>query len=194
MYGTSDNARKVDVKMLTRIIISGFGGQGVLFIGKCLAYSAMLIGKELSWLPSYGPEMRGGTANCSVCISDDAIGSPLVTSPDILIAMNEPSFDKFEKKLCTGGKLFSDNSMIEKKSRRTDIKCFELPASDIAQNNSLPCMANIILLGKTIKECSDMLFGINISTVTQVFEKIIPAKKNDLIQKNISALNLGYSM
>ena len=158
------------------------------------AYSAMLIGKELSWLPSYGPEMRGGTANCSVCISDDAIGSPLVTSPDILIAMNEPSFDKFEKKLCIGGKLFSDNSMIEKKSRRTDIKCFELPASDIAQNNALPRMANIILLGKTIKECSDMLFGINISTVTQVFEKIIPAKKNDLIQKNISALNLGYSM
>lgn len=180
--------------MLTRIIISGFGGQGVLFIGKCLAYSAMLIGKELSWLPSYGPEMRGGTANCSVCISDDPIGSPLVTSPDIIIAMNEPSFDKFEKKICYGGRLFSDNSMIEKKSTRSDIKYFEISASDLAQNNTLPGMANIIMLGKTIKECSDILFGININTITQVFEKIIPPKKNDLIQKNISALNLGYSI
>ena len=97
------------------ILFAGFGGQGVLFSGKVIAYAGMMEGKEISWLPSYGPEMRGGTANCSVCISDNKIGSPLVTNPDILVAMNLPSLDKFEKDVVPGGMIILDSTLINRK-------------------------------------------------------------------------------
>ena len=180
--------------MLTEIILSGFGGQGILFAGKSLAYSAMTAGKELSWLPSYGPEMRGGTANCSVCISDKPIGSPLVTEPDILVVMNTPSFDRFEKKVKSGGKMFVDSSMAERTSDRKDIETFYFPASVLAQKNNLSGMANIILLGKLLKECKEMLPGINAETVESAFKKIIPPKKAELIDKNIQALEIGFNL
>lgn len=177
--------------MLTEIIISGFGGQGVLFAGKCLAYSAMLKGAELSWLPSYGPEMRGGTANCSVCLSDEPIGSPLVTEPDILIAMNDPSVERFIGSVKPGGKVFIDSSMAETEITRSDISVYRLPASQTAEDNGLSGMGNIILLGKVLAECAGKLCGIDEKAVLEAFGKIIPAKKAALIEKNTAALLLG---
>ncbi len=179
--------------MLTEIIFSGFGGQGILFAGKCLAYSAMILGAEISWLPSYGPEMRGGTANCSVCISDEPIGSPLVTEPDILIAMNTPSFDKFEPAVKPEGVVIADSNMTERKSQRKDINCFYVPAAQMAQENELAGMANIILLGKLIKECPDKLNGVTAETAEKAFRKIIPVSREAMILKNISALTLGMT-
>ena len=116
-----------------RILIAGFGGQGVLFAGKFLAYKGLCEGRQLSWLPSYGPEMRGGTANCNVVLSDEPIGSPIVTSPDILIAMNLPSLDKFEDAVVPGGAIFVDSTLIERKVKRDDVRVFYIPATQMAK-------------------------------------------------------------
>ena len=116
------------------ILFAGFGGQGVLFSGKVIAYAGMMEGKEISWLPSYGPEMRGGTANCSVCISDNKIGSPLVTNPDILVAMNLPSLDKFEKDVVPGGMIILDSTLINRKVERDDVNVIYLPASKLSED------------------------------------------------------------
>ena len=180
--------------MLTEIIISGFGGQGVLFAGKCLAYGAMMKNVEISWLPSYGPEMRGGTANCSVCLSDKPIGSPLVTEPDILIAMNEPSVDRFLDSVKTGGILLYDSSMTDKQIARRDISIFGVPASKIADESNLGGMGNIVLLGKAVRECAQRLFGIDGKTLAEAFAKLIPAKKAELAEKNTAALQLGMAL
>ena len=173
--------------MLNEIILAGFGGQGILFAGKILAYGGLMDSKEISWLPSYGPEMRGGTANCSVCISDDPIGSPLVLEPNYLIAMNTPSFDKFIGSVQPGGKVFIDSTMIDKKSDRDDIECFYIPASQLAEENEMSGMANIILLGKFIKETGI----ISLDTLHKAFEKAIPPKKAHLIDVNMKAIQLG---
>ena len=119
------------------ILLAGFGGQGVLFAGKIMAYSGLIEDQYVSWLPSYGPEMRGGTANCSVCISDEPIGSPLVLNPDVLVAMNLPSYDKFIDKVAPGGIAVVDSSLIAKKSDRTDISCFYVPATEKADSEGL---------------------------------------------------------
>lgn len=179
--------------MLTEIIFSGFGGQGILFAGKTLAYSGMDIGKEISWLPSYGPEMRGGTANCSVCISDDKIGSPLVTSPDILAVMNTPSFDRFESKVKSGGVIFADSAMTDRETVRRDIEFHKIPASEMADKNGLTGMGNIILLGNILKESGNLLGDFTLSSVKEAFKKIIPQSKPELLEKNIRALEIGYS-
>ena len=105
-----------------QIVIAGFGGQGLLFSGKVLAYAGMVEGRYLSWLPSYGPEMRGGTANCNVILSDREVGSPIVTRPDILMVMNGPSLDKFEKDVQPGGSIFVDSSLVSRKVEREDVK------------------------------------------------------------------------
>lgn len=180
--------------MLTEIIISGFGGQGVLFAGKCLAYSAMMCDKQISWLPSYGPEMRGGTANCSVCLSDEPIGSPLVTEPDILIAMNDPSVEKFIGHVKPGGKVFVDSSMAQAEITRGDIEVYRIPASQTAEDKGLSGMGNIVLLGKLLRECADRLCGIDKETVLAAFEKIIPQKRAALIEKNAAAFLVGESL
>lgn len=179
--------------MLTEIIVSGFGGQGVLFAGKCLAYGAMLKNLEISWLPSYGPEMRGGTANCSVCLSDEPIGSPLVTEPDILIAMNDPSVEKFIGSVKPGGKVFIDSSVASASSKisRSDITMYDVPASQIAEDNSLSGTGNIVLLGKILRECGNVLCGIDEQTMAEAFRSIIPKSREALIEKNIAALRLG---
>lgn len=173
--------------MLNEIILAGFGGQGILFAGKILAYAGLMDEKEISWLPSYGPEMRGGTANCSVCISDDPIGSPLVIDPDMLIAMNEPSFDKFISHVKPGGVAIIDSSMIDKKCDRDDITCFYVPASQLADENGMTGMANIILLGKFIKETGIVSF----STLKAAFEKAIPPRKKNLVDVNMKAVDIG---
>ncbi len=175
--------------MTQNILLAGFGGQGILFIGKMLAYFGLFEEKEVSWLPSYGPEMRGGTCNCSVCISDKPIGSPLVLEPDILLAMNTPSFDKFINAVVPGGKVFIDSTLVESKSERTDVECFYVPATKLAADNNLKGMANVILLGKVIKET-----GIaSMETIEKAMHKVVPPKKANLIEANINALKLGMA-
>ncbi len=175
--------------MTSEIILAGFGGQGVLFAGKVLAYCGLAASKELSWLPSYGPEMRGGTANCSVCISDQPIGSPLVLEPNLLIAMNLPSYNKFIGTVKPGGKAFIDSTLIEEKTDRTDIEAFYIPATQLATDKNLNGMANIILLGKLIKETG--LFDMEL--IRKGLEKCIPPKKANLIESNIKAIETGFN-
>ena len=175
--------------MTNQILIAGFGGQGVLFAGKLLAYKGMYEGKELSWLPSYGPEMRGGTANCSVIISDTPVGSPIVDNPDVLMVMNLPSLDKYENAVTKGGKIFVDSSFIERKVARDDVDAYYIPATKMAAEAGVPTLANMILLGKLIKETG----AVDFDGLEDVFKKIVSAKRADLIGANLKALELGYS-
>ena len=157
----------------TQILIAGFGGQGVLFAGKFLAYKGLLEEKQVSWLPSYGPEMRGGTANCSIILSDDPVGSPIVSTPDALIAMNLPSYDKYEPTVIPGGKIFVDSTLIDAKVERADVEVFYVPATQLAKDAGFSTLANMVLVGKVLKECDAVSFENNKET----FEKFIPAKK-----------------
>ena len=173
--------------MNKEILIAGFGGQGILFSGKFLAYEGLIDGKEVSWLPSYGPEMRGGTCNCSVTLSDDPIGSPLILEPTQLLVMNTPSFDKFIGTVKAGGMAFIDSTLVDGTSDRDDIKCFYIPATQLANDNDLKGMANIILTGKMLKE-----IGLDsLSTIEKALKKVIPPKKANLLDANLKALRLG---
>ena len=172
----------------TSILLAGFGGQGVLFAGKFLAYKGMVQGKQLSWLPSYGPEMRGGTANCSVILSDTPVGSPIITTPDVLVAMNLPSLQKFVDTVVPGGKIFVDSTLIDAKVERTDVEVFYIPATQMAKDAGFSTLANMILMGKVIKETQAVRFDNNKETL----ESFIPAKKANLIDVNCQALQAGY--
>ena len=172
----------------TQILIAGFGGQGVLFCGKFLAYKAMNEGKQLSWLPSYGPEMRGGTANCSVVISDMPVGSPIITNPDVLIAMNKPSLLKFVDAVVPGGKIFIDSTLIDTKVERTDVEVFYIPATQIAKDAGMPTLSNMVLLGHVMGHTDAVSFD----NLKETFETFIPAKKAGLIDLNCQALKTGY--
>ena len=174
--------------MTKNILIAGFGGQGVLFAGKALAKMAMHEGLHVTWLPSYGPEMRGGAANCSVIISDEEIGSPLVPDPDILIALNIPSFDKFEPHIKPGGMLFADSTMVEKKSTRTDIETHYIPASGLASDEKLTGLANVIMLGHLLRVTE--LFDYDAFLADLVGG--IPASRAALVEGNTKALRIGY--
>lgn len=167
------------------ILIAGFGGQGILFAGKLLVNLGLAKGKEVSWLPSYGPEMRGGTCSCSVCISDEPIGSPLVSEPDILIAMNMPSYEKFADKIRSGGILILDSSMAEPDIQRKDITVIKIPAASLA--DSFNGGANMILVGKLLS----MLMPTENDELKSVFESIVPSHKSAMIENNIKALNVG---
>ena len=173
--------------MTHEILLAGFGGQGILFAGKILAYSGLMDEKEVSWLPSYGPEMRGGTCNCSVCISDDPIGSPLVLDPSILVVMNTPSMEKFAGSVKPGGVIISDSTMVDVKTDRTDIKAFYIPATELAQKNDLAGGANIILLGKLFRETGI----VSAETFRKAVEKVVPAKKAALAANNLKAVQIG---
>ncbi len=176
--------------MKTEAILAGFGGQGILFAGKLLAYLGLDQGRQVSWLPSYGPEMRGGTANCCVCISDLPIGSPYITDPDVLIAMNGPSYDKFIGSVKPGGLAVIDSSLVKRECARTDIRSFRIPSTALAAEKDLTGMANIILIGKLLKET-----GISaIEGVRPALEKLIPPKKANLIDENMRALALGMAL
>ena len=175
--------------MTKQILIAGFGGQGILFSGKFLAYEGLLENKEVSWLPSYGPEMRGGTANCSIIISDGKIGSPIVDKPDILIAMNGPSLDKYVNAVVPGGEIYVESSLIGKKVERDDVKVYYIPATELAAKNDLAGLANMIILGKMIKHSEIMPHENMASTV----EKVVPAKKQHLVDANKKALEIGYN-
>jgi len=172
----------------TQILIAGFGGQGVLFAGKFLAYKGLVQGKQVSWLPSYGPEMRGGTANCSVIISDTPVGSPIITNPDVLIAMNLPSLTKFVDAVVPGGKIIIDSTLIDAKVVRTDVEVFYIPATQMAKDAGFSTLANMVLAGKVLKETDALAFEGNKETL----ESFIPAKKANLIDINCQALKTGY--
>ena len=171
-----------------QILIAGFGGQGVLFAGKFLAYKGMVEELNVSWLPSYGPEMRGGTANCSVVLSDMPVGSPIITAPDVLVAMNLPSLQKFVNTVVPGGKIFVDSALIDAKVERTDVEVFYVPATQMAKDAGFSTLANMILMGKVIKETGAVRFDNNKETL----EFFIPAKKAKLIDINCQALQAGY--
>ena len=173
--------------MTTQLLLAGFGGQGILFAGKFLAYAGLLEGRQLSWLPSYGPEMRGGTANCSVILSDEPVGSPIVSNPDILVAMNLPSLDKYEDAVVPGGMIFVDSTLIERKVKRDDVKVFYIPATQLAQQMQAPTLANMIITGKLIKE-SGM---IKEESIEQTLGKIVSAKRANLLEVNLKAIKCG---
>ncbi len=175
--------------MMNQILIAGFGGQGVLFAGKFLAYKGLIEGKQVSWLPSYGPEMRGGTANCSVIVGDEPIGSPIVNAPNTLIAMNLPSLQKYENAVVPGGLILVDSSLIAEKVSRTDVKVCYVPATKLANDSGFSTLANMILIGKLLKESEDMSFD----HTEDALKKVIPARKIDLLGVNLKALETGYN-
>ena len=169
------------------IMIAGFGGQGILFAGKIVAYAGMIDGREISWLPSYGPEMRGGTANCSVCLSDDPIGSPLVTDPDVLIAMNLPSYKRFIGQVVPGGIVIVDSTMVGACTMRKDIEYYTVPATSLAEEHDLQGLANVILVGKLLGATKFT----SREVCEQAIEKSVSAKHVDLTEANKRALALG---
>ena len=168
-------------------LFSGFGGQGILFAGKFAAYKGLIEDKQVSWLPSYGPEMRGGTASCSVIISDDAVGSPIVSKPDVLIAMNLPSLDKYEGEVKTGGVIFADSTLIERKVARDDVTVHYIPATKLASDNGMPTLANMIIIGKILKEMGEY----DEEMIMAALKKVISAKRADMLDINLKAIKLG---
>ena len=173
--------------MTKQILIAGFGGQGILFAGKFLAYKGLIDEKQVSWLPSYGPEMRGGTASCSVIISDEPVGSPIVSSPDVLIAMNLPSLDRYEASVPAGGTIIADSSLIERKVARDDVNVCYVPATKLAGENGIPTLANMIIIGKLL----DILGNFDEKSVTAALGKVISAKHADMLDVNMKAIKRG---
>lgn len=174
----------------SEIILAGFGGQGILFAGKVAAYTGLKVGREVSWLPSYGPEMRGGTCNCHVVVSEKTpVGSPIIANPDILIAMNRPSLDKFEDKVKPGGYIAYDNSLIDRDVERDDVNIVKIPATELALSAGLSTLANMVLMGKLMKETS--LYTLD--EIKLGLEKSIPPKKASLFDMNVKAVEIGYN-
>lgn len=169
------------------IILAGFGGQGILFAGKLLAYLGMVEDKELSWLPSYGPEMRGGTCNCHVILSDEPVSSPLITKPTVLFAMNQPSVDKFIDNVAEGGIVVYDSSLITEEIKRKDVTVVAVPATKLANEMGASKLANMILTGAMIKATGLA----DIETVEKALSKVIPAKKADMLELNLNCIKKG---
>ena len=172
-----------------RVILAGFGGQGILFLGKVLAEVGMMADKHVSWIPSYGPEMRGGTANCTVIISENPIASPMVTVPDTVVAMNRPSVAKFNLKIKAGGMLMYNSSLIERQEFRDDIRLVEIPASEIADDLGNPRVANLVMAGAY----ANFSKLIDYEDVVKAMPKLLPARRQDMLEINLAAIEKGYS-
>ncbi len=173
--------------MQQEVIIAGFGGQGVLFAGKLLSYTALDEGKEVTWIPSYGPEMRGGTANCTVVISDEEIGSPFVNNPTAVIAMNLPSLEKFEDLVKEGGVLVVNSSMVNREVARDDIKVVNIPANEIAQAIGSERAVNMVMLGALLGNL-DLL---SLDAVDAALENHLPERHKKFLPANKEALHKG---
>ena len=171
----------------TEILIAGFGGQGILFSGKFLAYKGLVEELQVSWLPSYGPEMRGGTANCNIILSDTPVGSPIIISPSVLIAMNLPSLEKYVDSVVPGGQIYVDSSLIGAKVERDDVDVFYIPATQMAKEAGLGNLANMIIIGHLLENHPELSFD----GAAEVVEKLVPPKKAALKELNIKALTLG---
>ena len=173
--------------MAYEIVLAGFGGQGILFLGKMIAMSGMLEGKQVSWIPSYGPEMRGGTANCSVVVSDRLIGTPMVTHPNVLVAMNRPSLEKFESKMQPKGFLLINRTLIEIRHTRQDIEAVYLEITGLAGDIGNPRLANIVALGGLISRVPI----VSKDSVIEALRHELSGKKAALLQLNLQALDAG---
>ncbi|WP_026894740.1 2-oxoacid:acceptor oxidoreductase family protein [Clostridiisalibacter paucivorans] len=173
-----------------RIIIAGFGGQGVMAMGQLLTYSGMIEDKNVAWLPSYGPEMRGGTANCNVLISDEPIGAPVVTEATAAVVMNLPSLDKFEKDVVPGGKLFINSSLIDKKCSRDDIDVYYVPVNDLANDLGNAKVANMVMLGAFL----ELTNAVKVDSILEAFKKVFGENKSHLLPINEKALEKGASV
>lgn len=175
--------------MQSEVIMAGFGGQGILLIGKMLAYAGMHEGKEVSWLPSYGPEMRGGTCNCTVVVSDKPVGSPVIRSPRAVLAMNLPSLEKFEPDIRPGGLLLINSSLINRGSDRKDLTVIEVPANQIANELGNPRGANMVALGAYLGATD----AVSLDGVVEVVRETFAAKPG-VIEVNITALHRGHEI
>jgi len=174
--------------MQKEILIAGFGGQGVLFAGQVMAYAAMDTGKEVTWIPSYGPEMRGGTANCTVVIADDEIGSPLVSNPPAVIALNLPSFDKYEGLVQTGGVLIVNQSMVDRGAQRDDITTVFVPGNEIAEQIGDRRLLNMVMVGALLT----LLPELNIQDIETALNAHLPERHKKLLPQNRTALKQGF--
>ena len=176
--------------METSIIIAGFGGQGALFAGQLLAYAGMDAGRHVTWIPSYGPEMRGGTANCTVIIGDDPIGAPLVTQPDVAIAFNKPSYDKYEPIVKADGLLVVNSSIAPDRTERIDIEAVYVPANAIAEEFGTTKMMNMVLVGAMLRRRPVL----ELADVAKSLAEHLPASKAHLIEANLKVLQRGYDV
>ncbi|KAF1081855.1 MAG: 2-oxoglutarate/2-oxoacid ferredoxin oxidoreductase, gamma subunit [Candidatus Rifleibacterium amylolyticum] len=171
-----------------RIILAGFGGQGILFLGKVLAETGMHAGKHVSWIPSYGPEMRGGTANCTIILSENEIASPMVTVPDTVIAMNRPSVAKFNLKIKAGGMLMYNSSLIERQEFRDDIRLVEIPASEIAEELGNTRVANLVMAGAYSKFSKLITY----EDLVAALPGLMPGSKKEMLEINQAAFKKGF--
>jgi len=173
--------------MYQDVMIAGFGGQGVLLAGKLLAYAGMLEGRHVTWFPSYGAEIRGGTANCTVIIASDEIGSPVVQSPSAMLIFNDASFKKFEKRIKPGGLLFLNTSLVQEPSTRADIMRIEVKANDIAEDLGDTRILNMVMLGALLKKTG----VVALESVLSALREVLPARRHSLIHLNEIALKRG---
>jgi 2-oxoglutarate ferredoxin oxidoreductase subunit gamma len=176
--------------MQTEIILAGFGGQGILFAGMMLAYAGMDEGHNVSWLPSYGPEMRGGTANVTVIISDEDIGAPVIRQPQVAMAFNNPSMEKFEALVKPGGLLVYNSSLIDRTPNRADITYLPVPANDIAQELGDVRMANMVAMGAMVTATGLL----PLEAISHTLKRHLPSKKQALVQNNELALQRGAAL
>lgn len=174
---------------MQELTIAGFGGQGVLFAGKVIAYAGLAADKYISWLPSYGPEMRGGTCNCQVILSEESIGSPLITKSDCLMAMNRPSLEKFEDTVKSGGVIIIDSFHVDVKTGRDDVKAIYIPAQKIAEDLGYAKLGNMVMVGQFIKQYGEIPF----ETVVESLKSHISPSKAQMLESNIKALEAGYN-
>jgi 2-oxoglutarate ferredoxin oxidoreductase subunit gamma len=174
--------------MQKEIIISGFGGQGVLFAGQVIAYAAMDLGYQVTWIPSYGPEMRGGTANCTVVIADHEIGSPFVKHPPLVIAMNLPSYDKYEPLMQAGAALIVNQSMIDRRAKRQDIQTIFIPANEIAEQVGDKKLTTMVTVGALLASLPE----ITVEGLEAALKAHLPTRHQHLLPKNYEALRLGF--
>jgi 2-oxoglutarate ferredoxin oxidoreductase subunit gamma len=176
--------------MLEEVIIAGFGGQGVMLMGRLLAYAGMLEGKNVAWMPSYGPEMRGGTANCTVIISSEEIASPVVPYPKSIIVMNKPSLDKFEATVQKDGLIIINESLIDQKVKRDDVRIVRVPANDIAKKLGNLRVANMVALGTYVKKSG----VVKLKTIFKALEKVLAGRNKKLLELNKEALKQGAEL
>lgn len=176
--------------MMQEIILAGFGGQGVMSMGQLLAYAGLVEEKHVSWIPSYGPEMRGGTANCSVTISDEEVSSPIITEPDTLIVLNRPSLEKFEQDVKPGGRLLINSSLIDIESQRQDLQVLKILASELAHEIGNTRVGNMIILGAFV----ELTRAVSLESVVGALKKVLPEYRHNLIPLNRQALETGMEL
>lgn len=192
--------RNTEQKMQTEIVIAGFGGQGVLFGGQVLAYAAMDAGLNVTWIPSYGPEMRGGTANCTVIISDEEIGAPLVKNPLAVIALNLPSLDKYESVVKEDGILIVNASLVNREVQRNDLNVVNIPANELAERLGDRRLANMVVMGALIGGLEQLRLTTqpklpvpSLDAVIQALKDHLPERHQKLIPANVEALHQGMA-